>query len=136
MQEITILNRVLRWTRDGLEYEADPRHSEILISELGLSSSSPVVTPGVKDAQGCTDTPLSPSEATRFCALVARANYLAMDRCDIQFAVKELSRRMSAPTDSDWCALKRLGRYLVGKPRAVCHFKWQSNVSAVHVYSD
>ena len=31
--EITILNRVLRWTDKGLEYEADPRHAEIIVSE-------------------------------------------------------------------------------------------------------
>ena len=31
-------------------------------------------------------------------ALVARANYLAQDRSDIQFSVKELARSMSSPT--------------------------------------
>ena len=50
-------------------------------------------------------------------ALVARANYLAQDRSDIVFAVKELSRSMSAPTIGDMKALKRLSRYLLGRER-------------------
>ena len=38
--------------------------------------------------------------------MTARGIYLAQDRTDIQFAVKELSRRMSKPTVSDMEALK------------------------------
>ena len=32
--EITVLNRVVRWTSQGIEYEADPRHVEIIVHEL------------------------------------------------------------------------------------------------------
>ena len=31
-----ILNRIVRWTDSGLRVEADPRHVEILIKEMGL----------------------------------------------------------------------------------------------------
>ena len=44
-------------------------------------------------------------------------NYLAQDRSDIRFAVKELSRRMAVPRRRDIEAAKRLARYLVGCPR-------------------
>ena len=54
--------------------------------------------------------------------MVARANYLAQDRSDIGFAVKELSRSMAKPTECDMAKLKRLGRYLKGCPRAVLIF--------------
>ena len=37
----------------------------------------------------------------QFRAMVARANYLALDRVDIQFTVKELTRRMASPTEAD-----------------------------------
>ena len=37
-KEITVLNRVLRWTEAGLEYEADPRQCERLLEGLGLDS--------------------------------------------------------------------------------------------------
>ena len=33
---IRILNRVVTWTCDGIEYEADQRHAEIILQHLGL----------------------------------------------------------------------------------------------------
>ena len=68
--------------------------------------------------------------------MTARANYLAQDRIDIQYAVKELSRAMSVPTVGDWKDLKRLGRYLVGKPRVVTIYPWQEEVRGFTGYSD
>ena len=104
-QEITLLNRVLRWTSSGIIYEADPRHAEMTISALGLQDSKPVGTPGVKPSgQGEDEGPLSESDKSQYRALVARANYLSQDRGDIQFAVKELSRKMSCPSNLDWIA--------------------------------
>ena len=34
MRELRVLNRVLSWRSEGIQLEADPRHQEILISEL------------------------------------------------------------------------------------------------------
>ena len=39
--------------------------------------------------------PLEAGEATRYRALVARLNCLALDRLDIQYAVNEAARRMA-----------------------------------------
>ena len=50
-KEIRILNRIVRHTLRGLLYEADPRHAEILVRNLELLTSNPVVTPGAKDAR-------------------------------------------------------------------------------------
>ena len=50
-QEIRILNRVLRWTDEGILYEADPRHAEILAREVGANGCA-VRTPGVKGKVG------------------------------------------------------------------------------------
>ena len=96
---------------------------------LGLTGeSNSVVTPGetkdVKEEEG-EEQGLRGADATLFRALVARANYLAQDRTDIAFAVKELCRRMSSPREGDWKGLKRLGRYLVDKRRLICEFKYQ-----------
>ena len=44
-----VLNRVVEWTPNGINYEADQRHAEIICQELGLKDSSKgVVTPGIK----------------------------------------------------------------------------------------
>ena len=49
-KEDTVLNRVVRWTPDGLEYEADPRQAERLVEECGLNGSNPMGTPGSKNS--------------------------------------------------------------------------------------
>ena len=34
-----MLNRVVRWTEQGFEYEADLRHVDLIIKELGLEEA-------------------------------------------------------------------------------------------------
>ena len=55
VREIRILNRILRLTDDGLRYEADPRHAEMLVRALDLESASSVMTPGIKEESSATD---------------------------------------------------------------------------------
>ena len=49
--EMRILNRIVTLLPDGILYEADPRHTDILTASLGLTSANSCVTPGVKDAE-------------------------------------------------------------------------------------
>ncbi len=72
---------------------------------------------------------------TAFRGAAARANYLAADRTDCQFAAKEVCRWMSKPTEAAWRALTRPCRYLVGLPRMIFHYRWQT-VEHVDVYTD
>ena len=45
-KEIRILNRIVTWTPAGITYEADQRHVEICLREVGLEESSkPISTP-------------------------------------------------------------------------------------------
>ena len=81
---------------------------------------------GSEDEEKELDVLLESHDATMYRAIVARGIYLAQDRSDIAFAVKELSRRMSSPDTRDWQSLKRLGRYLLKRERAVVHFCYQS----------
>ena len=97
---------MVEWTVDGSVYEADQRHAELIVKGLGLTSASKSVnTPSQKSVKQ-SEQPLSPEDSTQYRALVARANYLAQDRADICFAVKELCKRMSKPNQSDWEALR------------------------------
>ena len=43
---------------------------------------------------------------------------------------------MSKPTTGDWGLLKRIGRYLLGAPRALQTFRWQAMPESVDVYVD
>ena len=81
-------------------------------------------------------TVLPADEASQYRALAARANYLALDRPDIQYAVKEAARRMATPTGEDWTLLKRIARYLVGAPRAVTKYYWQELPDKIDTYVD
>ena len=47
LQKLRVLNRVLRWASDGIYYEADPRHQEILVAQLAENLRS-LSTPGTK----------------------------------------------------------------------------------------
>ena len=69
-------------------------------------------------------------------SLSARLNYLGFDRPDLQFAVKELMRRMTNPTVSDFIALKRVVRYLITAPRYAMTVPWQSMPDRIRVYVD
>ena len=55
--------------------------------------------------------------------MVARLNFVAQDRPDVQYATKEVCREMSAPTVGGLRKLKRLARYLKGKPRVRLRYK-------------
>ena len=74
---------------------------------------------------------LQGKEATRFRAVAARANYLQADRPDIQYAVKEICRRMAKPVASDWQKLIRLARYMLGAPRLVWEYLWQEDLGGM-----
>jgi hypothetical protein len=138
LRELRVLNRVIRWTTQGLKYEADPRHAEIVVrgvagseravSAPGTSSREFEAAPGEEDV-------LPERTASLFRSFAARANYLALDRPDISQATKELCRRMSAPRAADVRALARVARYLAGAGRVVYEYPWQSR-PGLRVYTD
>ena len=47
-QEIRILNRIVKVDSEGLTYEADPRHSDLLLASLSMTECTGAATPGVK----------------------------------------------------------------------------------------
>ena len=50
-QEGKVLNRIIRCTEAGWEIEADPRHAELVMEQLGLTNERGCVTPGVSGTQ-------------------------------------------------------------------------------------
>ena len=139
-KSIRILNRVVTWRSSGIVYEADQRHAEIIVGRLGLKNKRSVITPGVKaenqkDEEGDNES-MSSGEATEYRGLVARANYLSVDRLDIKYSVKELSRWMSAPRNKDWRKLIRLGKYLVERERYIVKYDYQGSVKCLDCWTD
>ena len=103
---------------------------------MGLEEKSkPAPTPSVL-TKAADEEPLAGDQSVMYRALVARANYLAQDRVDIAYAVKELCRQMSLPRVHDWHQLKRLARYLKGSPRLVVKFRYQQCPANLVVWTD
>ena len=137
--EHRILGRILRVTDSGWEYEADPRHAELLIKTLRLEAANGVRSPGEDERTWEEEENavlLQGPAASEYRALAARANYLAQDRADIQFAAKECCRGMAAPNRGHLKAIRRLARYLIAAPRVVWTFRFQQRPACLTVYSD
>ena len=177
LSEVKILNKLVRYTDDGIELEADPRHAEIVVKELGLQDAKVSRVPGTKEPKPAKhreepenvekvqlldeesfeeeseeeelylnadesddeledDCQLDAADSRRYRGVTARLNYLAADRVDIQYAVKEAARGMSNPMKSGWSILNKIGRYLSGKPRLVIKSPWQVQQSLATSYTD
>ena len=86
-----MLNRVLCYTEDGYEHEADPRQAEKLLEGFGSGGGcNPAATPGVKPLVGQLekDSPVPAGGHTEFRGQAARANYLPADLFDLQSAAR------------------------------------------------
>ena len=116
------------------------RHVKEVIKALGLEGASPA--PHARSSsqgrdqgrrhKGSVDAELGHEETTMFRAVAARLNYLTQDRPDITFATMKLCSKMSRPDAQDLKNMKRVGRFLVGRPRVGCLFEWQAHPSALH----
>eukprot|EP00973_Karenia_brevis_P075868 10540854-Karenia_brevis.AAC.1 len=107
-KQAKVLNRTMTYTNNGIEYEPDPRHAEIIVKELGLEQCNTVLTPGISEEPEKKDDgeALKSEEAAKYKSVVARANYLAQDRPEIQFATKECAKAMSNPCKRDMNKIK------------------------------
>ena len=105
-EEIRVLNRTISWTDQGIHYEPDQRHADLIVEQAGMSSSKSIST------TCCTDVEydeskrlqsgyLQSSEATAFRGIAARINYSALDRPDLQFAAADIAKHIARPTALD-----------------------------------
>ena len=128
-KNLLVLNRVVEWESTGITISADSKHARLIVEHLGLEDAKSVVSPGIREINGqnpLDDGDLDEELTHQYRSIVARCNYLAPDRPDIQFSTRECATAMSKPKHSDLIKLKRIGRYLIGKPSSKCHFEWQS----------
>ena len=126
-KEVSVLNRIIRWTNAGIEIEADPRHAEILIRDTNVSNKRTLNIAGKEYTKEDEVSPtLSTQEASRYRSMAARANYLAQDRPEIAYSVKELCRRMATLKEADKVHFNRLAQYVNGHKRLVQLLKFQA----------
>ena len=136
IHSISVLNRLVTWTNRGIEMEADPRHVDLVLEHLKLTSASPVTTPLVKSTGDEDETPLDKEEASLYRSIAMRIGYLSSDRPDMLRTVRELAKGLKEPTQYHWGLLKRAGRYLKGMPRLVQLIPHQEFFASVQGWSD
>ena len=143
VREVRMLNRIIRWTDTGIEYEPDQRHSDCIIRDLGLDGGKGVSTPGTVeidnkeevDEKEDLDKEVKKDDTT-FRMIAARLNYLSLDRADLQYASRCISQYMSSPTKKAWRMLKRVGRYLIDAGRMVQKFEWCEPTKRINGFGD
>ena len=154
----TILGRTLTLRQWRIEYEPD-QHVSRALKALGLTGAKSVGTPGTDDVGGPKASEISemrktakwhnpPEEVSEeddlligeelklFQSVAARFNFLAMDRPDLLYSVKELMRKMASPRAQDIIALKRVARYTIKYPRMACRYPWTPLDSNIEVFGD
>ena len=135
LKSVTVLNRKVVWTRDGVEFEADKVHVEKMLKTTRMEGCNPVLVPGAADETKESDVPIEGGQCAAYRSAVARANYLAHDRPDIRYTVRSLCQKMAEPSVQDWARLKKLCRYLKGRPRLVQR-KIRTRPGVIEVYAD
>ena len=86
-----MLNRCVTYSDSGLTWEADPRHAELAVAELGLQAARSQTSPGGAKRSAPLDheeLQLDRQKAGLDHSVSARLSYLASDRPDIAFAFK------------------------------------------------
>jgi hypothetical protein len=88
---------------------------------------------GIEEEDEDGDTPLVGEDITRYHGVIARCNYMAADRPDCVFSIKEGCREMSKPTASFLRRLLRIGRYLKLHHRLIWKYAMQGEVTEITV---
>jgi len=139
-RELSFLGRTIRLSPSGIELEGDDRHVKGLIDEWDMKECSIVSTPYVKPHAhevSCEDRPpMAPKDATLFRRAAARINYFALDRPDLSFSSRVAAGRMSNPLQGDDLLIKRVIRYLKGKPRVALQYRFQAPYPDIVVLTD
>ena len=97
---ITILNRLVTWTDRGIELEADPRHVDLLLNEVGCEGAkvtTPLVKERVEEALNAEDLD---EELCGFVSLSKYATSLSVTRSARSFSSWKRAGNRSEATDS------------------------------------
>ena len=138
-KEVTILGRIVRWTDNGIEFEADPKHRRLIMDTFRFKEDSRgLVNNGEKDVgrEEGDEQEMEKEESTEFRGVAARMNFLGQDCPDLQFPVKECSKQMAKPTKRAWKSAKKMARYLVGRERVIWRYDWQDEGEETYTVAD
>jgi len=130
------LGREVRWTDSGLEWRGSEKLVKEMLEDFELKDAKAVETPGQKEEVDIDEEYMTTADGARFRSAAAKLNYLSLDNPRIAYASKEVSRTMSNPRVEDEPKLKRILRYLKGRPTTTLHYHWQDTPTELVGYSD
>ncbi|CAK0818942.1 unnamed protein product, partial [Prorocentrum cordatum] len=133
------LKRKIRWTGKGFVWIGDTKHVTRCVELLGLTECKPADTPGSKATGKSVREALDPlphDEAKLYQQVAGLVNYVAVDRPDIQFAVKVILTDMGKPTVISMLRLRRCVRYLHGRRELGWFYEKQEMPKAVLYETD
>ena len=93
------MNRLVTWTDRGIELEADPRHVDLLLNEVGCEGAkvpTPFVKERVEEALNAED--LDEELCGLYRSASMRLAYLSQDWPDRLVLGKELAKGLKRPT--------------------------------------
>ena len=139
MKDAVLVGRIVRYTDEGIEFEAHSRHRQMVIEYVGLENGKKGLSVnGDKETkeEDWEHELVDREEAKAFRGIAARLNFLSLDSPDLQFPIKPCSQAMANPTRGAWKSVKKIARYLVGRKRVVWKFPWQEEFGFAYVTSD
>lgn len=115
---------MVTWDERGIKLEACQRHAEIIVKQMkghteGKMLSSLSRKLSSRERRKAPKEELKAEMASKCRAVSAKGTYLAQDKTDIRYAVRELWRRMSKSREVYFVVLMRFAKYLKGKERYV-----------------
>jgi hypothetical protein len=134
-----VLKRTISWNASGFHWHTDPKHSERIVEQLGLTQGKPSDVPGSKSVGKTVTTrlePLSEEDAASYASNAGSGLFHALDRPDLQFTVGRLMSHISCPNELDQLCLKLFGRYLIDKTECVWHYEYQPLPKCLTVLGD
>ena len=117
-----------------LTYEAEQRHANLLMAAFGRQI--PPDRAAFLARHPLAGPFLDEKRRVEFRSNCMRCFYLALDRPDIQFTAREISRAMASPTVHADETLKALSRYLAGHPRVLWRYPRQELTGKVWELTD
>jgi hypothetical protein len=126
LKQIDMLGRIIKLEADGITWQGDPRHQQLLEDYFGMDSTTKTLSKnGYEDDGQDDDGELTKEEFKSYRMLAARLNYMAQDNPMVQYAAKEVCRAMSRPTAKDFAKIKKVVRFLKGLGAVIWKYKWQ-----------
>ena len=111
----TFLGRNLKRTSTFISVGMSPSYIDAMLELYGLTQCRHALAPGSDALRNNFDVePLDPEDHKRYRRAVGQLLWLSSVRPDIMYAVKELSRGLSAPTSEHEAKMKHLLKYLAG----------------------